>query len=110
MLTKFTIYRPGAEPEEREVDLAEIPGYRDLRVLIKPLLDGAGLEHVAVLHDGERRDMFVDEFGAIRRLPRNEAATAIYRNATLTREPGTDPETIPAIYGPAILFARRVWF
>ena len=28
----------------------------------------------------------------------------------LTREPGTDPESIPAIYGTAILFPdRRVW-
>lgn len=110
MRTVFTIYRVGAEPEQAEADLPEQPGYRVLRDLLSPLLNGARSEHVAVLHEGERADMFVDEFGALNGLPRNEAATTIYRNNWLTMHPATPPEELPAIYGPAVLFARRVWF
>jgi hypothetical protein len=53
--------------------------------------------------------MFVDETG-VGRLPRNEAATAIYRNNWLTQHPSVPAESISAIYGTAVLFARRVWF
>lgn len=109
MVTEFTLMRPDGTAENGTADLAEQPGYATLKALLDPLL-GGDLEHVSVLHDGERRDMFVHETGALDGLPRNEAATRIYRNATLTREPRTDPETIPAIYGPAVLFARRVWW
>ena len=41
---------------------------------------------------------------------RNEAATAIYRNNVLSQVPGKEPETLPCIVGPAVLFSRRVWF
>ncbi|WP_336801667.1 hypothetical protein [Kaistia sp. MMO-174] len=110
MRTAFTIYRVDAEPEQAEADLPEQPGYRLLRDLLTPLLDGARFEHVAVLHQDEPADMFVDEFGALNGLPRNEAATKIYRNNWLTMHPGTPPDDLPAIYGTAVLFARRVWF
>lgn len=71
-----------------------------------------GFEHVAVLYDGERRDMFVGETSAINgRHIRNIRATEIYRCNTLTNDPGIDPESLPAISGPAVLFPfRRVWF
>lgn len=116
MMTSYTIFRVGQEPERASIDWPEEPGYDRLKRMICPLLgDDEPLEHVAVLHDGERRDMFVSELGAVALttrgpLPRNEAATAIYRNNTLTRYPETDPEDIPAIYGTAILFDRIVWF
>lgn len=62
-------------------------------------------EHVAVLYKGHRRDMFVGETSAINdRHIRNVRATEIYRNNWLTRHPGTDPESLPAISGPAVLF------
>lgn len=109
-MTTMTIMRPGAEPEERAIELAAEPGYRTLDAILRPLLDGHDLEHVTVLHSGQRADMFVDEMSAVKGLPRNEAATAIYRNNWLTQHPGEDPERLPAIYGPAILFNRRVWF
>lgn len=109
-MTSFTIMRPDAEPEVRESDLPADPGYHRLDALLRPLLDGNDLEHVTVLHDGKRADMFVDEMGAVTGLPRNEAATAIYRNNWLTQQPKTDPESLPAIYGPAILFSKQVWF
>lgn len=110
MLTSYTVYRVGRDPETAEADIPEQPGYDALKSIIVPLLDGAPLEHVTVLHEGDRRDMFVDECGAINGLPRNDAATAIYRNNWLTQHPSTNPEDMPAIYGTAILFSRRVWF
>lgn len=83
--------------------------------------------------DYQPLDMFVDDSGAPmllewqdvactkaaltrkgKGLPRNEAATAIYRRATILGRTAIkydgDPETLPAIYGPAVLFDRRVWF
>jgi hypothetical protein len=54
--------------------------------------------------------MFVDEDGHGRERPRNEAATTIYRANWLRQHPGVDPETLPWIAGPAVLFDRRVWF
>jgi hypothetical protein len=80
-------------------------------------------EHVAVLYDGERRDMFVGETSAINgRHIRNVRATDIYRANALAQikrgngfDPPPDPfgerslvqfnpETLPAISGPAVLF------
>lgn len=110
MLTAYTIYRVGQEPEKTEAELPSEPGYHALKGLISPLLDGADLEHVTVLHEGTRHDMFVDEMGSVKGLPRNEPATAIYRNNWLTQHPSVDAESIAAIYGTAILFHRRVWF
>jgi hypothetical protein len=66
-------------------------------------------EHVAVLHGGERRDMFVGETSAINgRHIRNIRATEIYRNNTLTQSPGVDPESLPTISGPALLFPDTI--
>jgi len=103
----LTIMRPGAAVETREVAYS---GFSALRPLFEELLDGGFPEHVAVLHDGKRADMFVDGDGIAKELDRNGAATAIYRNNTLTRAPGTDPESLPAIVGTAVLCSRRVWF
>lgn len=120
MKTCICIMRPDQPHESRELDLPGKPGYAGLKDLLKPLLDGADLERVAVLADFsggtdyQPTDMFVDEMGTLKRLPRNEAATAIYRRATMMGRSGApkpkDPEDLPAIYGPAILFDRRVWF
>lgn len=110
-MTVITIMRPGMPEEVREVELPAAPGYRKLDELLRPLLDGNDLERVNVFWSGAYTDMFVDETSALKGPPRNEAATAIYRNNWLThQEPGADPESLPAIYGPAVLFNRRVWF
>lgn len=115
MKTAYTIFRPGHESGERhEVDLPEEPTYRRLENLIKPLLDGGDLEHVTVLYEGERHDMFIDELGATSLqpgypLPVNRRATEIYRAAWLAQHPGDDPDDLPAIHGPAVLFHRIVW-
>jgi hypothetical protein len=118
--TKMLIMRPDQPHETQECELPREPGYDRLRVLLRPLLDGAELEHVYVLADFNggtsyrRCDMFVDEFGAINRLPRNEAATEIYRRAYLRarsrQQQLIDPEQLAYIHGPAVLFDRIVWF
>jgi hypothetical protein len=126
MKTTITILRVGQPAEEREVEFKERdrsklapgddgPGYDQLRQLIEPLLDGEPLEHVGVLWEGKRRDMFVSELGHVTLeargpLPRNEEATAIYRANWLRGHPETDPESLAFIAGTAILFDERVWF
>lgn len=111
MKTAYTIYRVGhASGEYHEIDWPEEPGYDKIKALIEPLLDDNPLEHVTVLYDGERADMFVDEMGAMKPLPVNERATVIYRTNWLTQHPKADPDSLPAIHGTAILFHRRVWY
>lgn len=65
----------------------------------------------AYRNGAEYLDMFIDEDGHSRDRPRrNEKATAIYRANWLRQHPSTDPETLPWIAGPAVLFDKRVWF
>lgn len=86
------------------------PGYHKIKDLVSPLIGGGFIEHVSVLHDGRPRDMFVDGDGHQKGMPRNERATAIYRTYAMSRNPGGDPEDLPSIVGPAVLFTKRVWF
>jgi len=85
--------------------------YDLLKIFVGPVFDEP-FEHVAVLYEGHRRDMFVGETSSINgRHIRNIRATAIYRANVLTRAPGTDPESLPSISGPAVLFPDTiVWF
>lgn len=122
MKTRITIMRPDQPHEGQEYDLPREPGYEKLKAIIEPLLDGGWMERVAVLADFaggthfQPTDMFVDENGHLKLppLPRNEAATIIYRRATMlgrTSAPKpADPEQLPFIVGVAVLFDRRVWF
>lgn len=67
------------------------------------------MEHVSVLlENGQSGDMFVSEEGGL--WTPNERATVHYRRAWLTRHPGADPDSLAMVWGPAILFTRRVWF
>lgn len=108
--TTFTILRVLGRLQKREADLPAEPGYDRLKALICPLLNDKHFEHVSVIHNGKPADMFVDETGAMDGQVRNEAATKIYRTNWLKQHPKCDPETLPAIYGTAIVFDRRVWF
>lgn len=120
MTTKALIMRPDGSCETREYELARAPGYDKLKEILTPLLDGAALEHVAVLADFSggvkygALDMFVDDTGLLKNLPRNEAATLLYRRANLmgrsAAPKASDPEMLSFICGPAVLFSRRVWF
>ena len=107
--TTFTVLRVLGPRKKHAVDLPRYPGFDGLRAVLKPLLDGKDFEHVSVLHEGRAADMFVDENGACDGQVRNDAATKIYRAYSLKRDPKTDPESLPAIYGTAILVDRRVW-
>lgn len=97
------------DPDQREIDWVRPPSFAQLDKLLKPLFQNRHWEHVTVLYEGRRADMFVDERGAIDEFPRNERATAIYRNNWLTRHPEADPESLHAIYGLAVLFEKIVW-
>ena len=81
-----------------------------LRAVVEPMLYGGRLEHVSVLHEGRPTDMFVGEDSAYAGNVRNDKATKIYRANWMDQHPTTDPESLPAIYGPAVLVDRRVWF
>lgn len=110
------IFRPGSnEPQTVNVRMHERPSLAELKAVIMPYLDrGDGtkpnLEHVSVLFQDRPADMFVDEIGLIDGLPRNEAATDIYRSFWRKHHPEDDPESLPHIAGPALIFSRRVWF
>ncbi len=107
--TTFTVLRVLGGPRKHTIDLPLNPGLDALRAVLNPLLDGKNFEHVSVLNEGRAADMFVDETGACDGQVRNDAATKIYRAAELRRNPKTNPESLPAIYGTAILVDRRVW-
>ena len=108
MKTALIILRADGNREDRDVDMAGDPGLAELRDVLEPILAGRP-EHVAVLHDGRRADMFVHEDGHGAGLPRNEAATEIYRASWLSRHPSDHPETLPWIAGTAVVFGRTVW-
>jgi hypothetical protein len=113
--TPFLILRADNTSLDSSIKWPREPWCDLIRQLIEPLLDGESLEHVSVLYDGMRRDLFVSELGHLELtsrppLPRNDRATTIYRAAWLSRHPDTDPEEMPWIAGTAVLFLRRVWF
>ena len=115
METRFLIMTPDQPNEKRTVDLPRLPDYRQLAEVIRPLLGCKWFEHVKVLADFngglnfKRADMFVDERGHDKGLPGNEAATIIYRRNALLHQGVTDPEMLPWVAGPAVLFERIVW-
>lgn len=106
----YILFLPDGTETRSEVDWPNDPGYGRIAHLIEPFVGGR-VEHVSVLYEGERRDMFVHEEGALIPLARNERATEIYRANWLSKNSSCPPESIPAIYGAAVLFPdRRVWF
>ncbi len=115
METKVLIMRPDEPNEGRTVELPRRPTYDQLAAIVRPLLAVDWFEHVTVLADFNgglafrRSDMFVDELGHPKNLPRNEAATIIYRRNALLNQGARDPEALDWIAGPAVLFERIVW-
>lgn len=113
------IIRPD-EPEERAVirlpEQSSARYYSALRDGLDPILGGP-FEHVRVFADFDGGndfsycDLFVHECGRLLGMPRNETATAIYRSNVLVHQtPAPQPESLPFIAGPAILFRGKVWF
>lgn len=105
--TKLTyhIYRPG-QPVEHAEKVWD-GSFSEIRPTINELVDGR-LEHVAVLFNGRRADMFVEEHSA-GNMPVNDEATKIYHASSLSREPGADTRDWPKVYGVAVVFDQIIW-
>lgn len=106
--------------EDCKVDSVEWPvepGYDLISKLVDPLVEGH-LEHVSVLatdfptKNTEPADMFVNDEGNMpgRHLPVNPLATFIYHTYTRKHRGKREWADCPPICGPAVLFARRIWF
>lgn len=106
--TRMLVLYPDGRKTETEVMLVREPGREILCRLVEPFLDDKPMEHVTVLFEGKRGDMFVDETGALDGLPANAAATDIYY-AAWEKSGG---ERVPGfeICGVAVVFDRQVWF
>jgi hypothetical protein len=113
--TRVLVMTPDAPNERRAFELPERPDYHEINKLMQLLIGCEHCEHVSVLADFNggidfrRADMFVDELGHQKRLPRNENATAIYRRNALLHQGEKDAESLPWIAGAAVLFQRIVW-
>ena len=86
------------------------PEFEWFKTFLEPYFKNAHFEHVNVLFDGRHTDMFVDEIGLLRGLPINPQATEIYRADAIARYPKINPNSLPIIVGPAVVFAKKVWF
>ena len=74
---------------------------------------GGNFEFVTVLHDGKRRYMLVNEFGATIPLPVNARATDIYHNAQVKPQCKSlgieyNADQYAQIHGPAILVEEEM--
>ena len=84
--TRYHVIRADGTRETKEIMWPREPKLKHFKELLTPLLgDGEPPEHVAVLHEGKRRDMFVSEYGHLEMdargpLPINAEATRIYRH------------------------------
>ena len=105
MITRYTVYHVDGTEVSGEVDWPKSPGFTRINELVRPLIGCENIEHVAVLHNGRRHDMFVDEMGQIINLQYNSKASIIYQaNGKAMGRPHTTP-----IVGTAVLFDRVIW-
>ncbi len=101
----YHVYRPGQPVEHGEK--LWLGSFSEIKPMINEFVEGR-LEHVAVLFNGRRADMFVEEHSA-GNLPINEEATKIYHASSLSRDPTADTRDWPKVYGVAVLFDQIVW-
>jgi hypothetical protein len=111
ILTRYRVFTETGVSADHEILMEKKPVYDELLRLIEPHVGGASLMHVRVLCPDLNAwtDMFIDDMGALKKLPRNDAATKIYRNSFLSKHPDDDPEKFPYIAGPAVVFLRPIW-
>jgi hypothetical protein len=102
---KMLVYRPGVEVPET----VDVPGktWADVKPTVIATIGCKYAEHVAVLFEGKRRDMFVDESSANDGLPINSSATWIYWASDMARGKVAMPDW-PHIHGVAVLFPEDV--
>ena len=105
---RYRVFGPGKSGSVHRVEMSRTPTVAEIKAALRPHLEGGTPEHVIVLLDGRPADMFVDEMATAKGLPRNEEATKVYRANWLKRH-RQDPETMPFIAGPAVLFEDLIW-
>ncbi len=124
MLTKYVVMYPN-HPANRPAEENLPEDEAQLIALIRSLLGGANPEHIPVVTDYnfgnqyQNLDLFVDADRDHKKLAYNEAATKHYRcesieaakaeSARTHTKNVLDPESLPWIAGPAVLFNRKVW-
>lgn len=106
----MTVYHTDGREEVVETDLTSRPTLDQIKKVLEPVFGNAYTEQVNVLVDDVYTDMFVDEDGMTKGLPRNEKATAIYRHNWRHQHPRTRPEALAFIVGPAVVFSQRIWY
>jgi hypothetical protein len=120
----YTIFFPDGRVLSGEAaGLGKTPTFDGINRAIHEIWKGYGvadhgeIERVNVWHEGKYRDMFVDEMGAMKGLPVNLNATAVYHANQLHHVHGDPPaekareiaRDWPKIYGVAVLFHNKVW-
>jgi 2,3-bisphosphoglycerate-independent phosphoglycerate mutase len=88
---------------------AELEFETEFRALLSK--HGKTLEEAVQVMDPDLRlvTSAVLEGRKLRAKRRTPEATQIYRANTLKNVPGVDPESLHAIYGPAVVFLEKVW-
>ena len=107
--TRFSTFGSPRRPHRPFVHWPARPSWNQIRSLVLPLLEYEPMAHLPVLYGNTRGDLFFGEDAEKQGLFRNGVATSIFRAALLRRDLGRDPETLPVIYGPAVVFHRQVW-
>lgn len=115
MKTSYQVIGIDSIARVNSVDWPRQPSFSQIKEIVEPLIQTPGksqayIEHVRVWHEGQYVSMFVDDMGALKKLPVNEAATLIY-HANLLEHGDADADTSnwAKIHGPAVLFDRNVW-
>jgi hypothetical protein len=113
MNVTFQIIPPRGPIEQGAVDWLSAPPTDAIRAVVLPILQAdqplaRHMEHVAVLFNDQRADMFVDEDFNENGSEPNPRATEIYHAAS--KASGASLADAPIIRGTAILFSTRVWF
>lgn len=124
ILTSYVVFYPDGTTAGGLVDLPERPRFEAIKAIVEPIIFPPGtpdlpksrpdeperkwVEHVTVLCDGGRRDLFCDEDFRQRGSPPNPAAHRIYANNTAAQ--GLPVDGVPPMMGICVLFGRQVWF
>ena len=108
MKTNYTVFHPDGSELKGALDWPEFPSRELVSEFVETILPASALElmPLEIHHDHMISDMFVK---ADYHQPRNESATTVYRQNYIVHNPGTNPESLPFIAGPAVLFYRKVW-
>lgn len=103
-LFHYRVIEADGREQRGAAEMSEPPTMGELHALVESHLN-APMFRITVKRVGDgTQAMFIEELAEIKELPRNEKATAIYREQWMADHPKADAEQMPAIYGTAILF------